>query len=77
MRRISAGNRPCSPAILAIAARTPPKHIPSLAEQYGVLPPEDPNEIDLVGECLGPPERRPPIKIFDKYIQGARRRGSN
>ena len=44
-----------------------PKNIPSLAEQYGVPPPEDPNEIDLVGEPRsGAPSAD---QVFDKYIQ--------
>ncbi len=44
------------------------KTIPSLAEQYGTPPPEDPNEIEIV--------RRPPAgpaaeEILDRYVQVA------
>jgi photosynthetic reaction center cytochrome c subunit len=44
-----------------------PKNIPSLAEQYGTPPPEDPNEVEIVGEP------RPGVpsadQVFDRYIQ--------
>src|SRR5690349_11342408 len=44
-----------------------PKNIPSLAEQYGTPPPEDPNEVEIVGEP------RPGVpsadQVLDKYIQ--------
>jgi outer membrane lipoprotein-sorting protein len=44
-----------------------PKNIPSLAEQYGTPPPEDPNEVEIVGEARsGAPS---PDQVFDKYIQ--------
>ena len=44
-----------------------PKNIPSLAEQYGTPPPEDPNEVEIVGEPRsGAPS---PDQVFDKYIQ--------
>ena len=44
-----------------------PKAIPSLAEQYGTPPPEDPNEVDIVGEPRsGAPSAD---QVFDKYIQ--------
>ena len=44
-----------------------PKNIPSLAEQYGTPPPEDPNEIEIVGEPRsGAPSAD---QVFDKYIQ--------
>jgi len=44
-----------------------PKAIPSLAEQYGTPPPEDPNEVEIVGEPRsGAPSAD---QVFDKYIQ--------
>ena len=44
-----------------------PKNIPSLAEQYGTPPAEDPNEVEIVGEPRsGAPS---PDQVFDKYIQ--------
>jgi len=43
-----------------------PKNIPSLAEQYGTPPPEDPNEVEIVGEP------RPGVpsadQVFDRDI---------
>ena len=44
-----------------------PKAIPSLAEQYGTPPPEDPNEVEIVGEPR--PGLPSPDQVFDKYIQ--------
>ena len=41
-----------------------PKVIPSLAEQYGV-PPEDPNEVEIVPGTQGPTADQ----VLDKYIQ--------
>ena len=44
-----------------------PKAIPSLAEQYGTPPSEDPNEVEIVGEPRsGAPSAD---QVFDKYIQ--------
>src|SRR4029077_10583935 len=44
-----------------------PKRIPSLAEQYGTPPPEDPNEVEIVGQPrAGAPS---PDQVFDKYLQ--------
>jgi photosynthetic reaction center cytochrome c subunit len=44
-----------------------PKAIPSLAEQYGSPPPEDPNEIEIVRQVqAGAPSAD---QILDKYIQ--------
>ena len=44
-----------------------PKNIPSLAEQYGTPPPEDPDEIEIVAEVKsGGPSAD---QVFDKYIQ--------
>ena len=44
-----------------------PKAIPSLAEQYGTPPPEDPNEVELIGT----PNPGTPAadQVFDRYIQ--------
>src|SRR5579883_1931437 len=44
-----------------------PKAIPSLAEQYGTPPPEDPNEVEIVGEPR--PGTPTPDQVFDRYIQ--------
>jgi outer membrane lipoprotein-sorting protein len=44
-----------------------PKAIPSLAEQYGTPPPEDPNEVEIVGDPR--PGALSPDQVFDKYIQ--------
>jgi photosynthetic reaction center cytochrome c subunit len=43
-----------------------PKIIPSLAEQYGTPPPEDPNEIEIAGQAPAGPSAD---QILDKYIQ--------
>jgi photosynthetic reaction center cytochrome c subunit len=44
-----------------------PKAIPSLAEQYGTPPPEDPDEVEIIGE---PRSGAPSVdQVFDKYIQ--------
>ena len=44
-----------------------PKAIPSLAEQYGTPPPEDPNEVELIGDAS--PRTPSADQVFDKYIQ--------
>jgi len=44
-----------------------PKSIPSLAEQYGTPPPEDPNEVEIVGDPR--PGALSADQVFDKYIQ--------
>jgi photosynthetic reaction center cytochrome c subunit len=44
-----------------------PKSIPSLAEQYGTPPPEDPNEVEIVGDPR--PGAPSADQVFDKYIQ--------
>jgi hypothetical protein len=43
-----------------------PKIIPSLAEQYGAPPPEDPNEIEIAAQAPAGPTAD---QILDKYIQ--------
>jgi photosynthetic reaction center cytochrome c subunit len=43
-----------------------PKITPSLAEQYGTPPPEDPNEIEVSSQTRQGPSA---AQIFDKYIQ--------
>ena len=43
-----------------------PKVIPSLAEQYGTPPPEDPNEIEIAAQA---PAGLTADQILDKYIQ--------
>ncbi len=43
-----------------------PKIIPSLAEQYGAPPPEDPNEIEVAAQAPAGPTAD---QILDKYIQ--------
>jgi photosynthetic reaction center cytochrome c subunit len=45
-----------------------PKITPSLADQYGTPPPEDPDEIEIVGQSTAPgtPSAN---QILDKYIQ--------
>src|ERR1700680_3289257 len=43
-----------------------PKIIPSLAEQYGPPPPEDPNEVEIVGQAPAGPSAD---QILDQYIQ--------
>src|SRR6266849_3442736 len=45
---------------------TRPKVIPSLAEQYGSPPPEDPNEIEIIRQAAGAPSAD---QVLDKYIQ--------
>jgi photosynthetic reaction center cytochrome c subunit len=45
---------------------TRPKVIPSLAEQYGMPPPEDPNEIEVVRQIAGAPTAD---QILDRYIR--------
>jgi hypothetical protein len=42
-----------------------PKVTPSLAEQYGAPPPQDPDEIDLLDEATGPSAEQ----LLDRYIQ--------
>jgi hypothetical protein len=52
-----------------------PKIIPSLAEQYGTPPPEDPNEIEIAAQAAAGSSVD---QILDKYIQalgGAERSG--
>jgi outer membrane lipoprotein-sorting protein len=44
-----------------------PKAIPSLAEQYGTPPPEDPNEVEIVGDPR--PGALSADQVIDKYIQ--------
>ena len=43
-----------------------PKFVPSLAEQYGMPPPPDPNDIEIIG----PPDPKAPTaeQIIDKYL---------
>jgi len=43
-----------------------PKFIPSLAEQYGTPPPEDPNEVEIIAQAPPGPSAD---QILDKYIQ--------
>ena len=43
-----------------------PKVIPSLADQYSAPPPDDPNEIEIVGQAPAGPSAD---QILDKYIQ--------
>jgi len=45
-----------------------PKAVPSLAEQYGEPPPEDPNEIETVRQTSTTPSAD---QILDRYIQAA------
>jgi outer membrane lipoprotein-sorting protein len=45
-----------------------PKAVPSLAEQYGEPPPEDPNEIEIVRQASTTPSAD---QILDRYIQAA------
>jgi len=45
---------------------TRPKVIPSLAEQYGTPPPDDPNEVEIIKPAAGAPSAE---QILDKYIQ--------
>lgn len=44
-----------------------PKAVPSLAEQYGTPPPEDPNEVEILADVR--PGTPTADQIFDKYIQ--------
>ena len=44
-----------------------PKPIPSLAEQYGTPPPEDPNEVEILGAAN--PGTPTADQVFDKYLQ--------
>ena len=46
-----------------------PKVTPSLAEQYGTPPPDDPDEIGRAPRNLSLPVHLPPIQILDRYIQ--------
>ena len=43
-----------------------PKVIPNLAEQYSTPPPDDPNEMEILGQAPGAPSVD---SILDKYIQ--------
>jgi len=45
---------------------TRPKVIPSLAEQYGTPPPDDPNEVEIIKPAAG---ALTADQILDKYIQ--------
>ena len=45
---------------------TRPKVIPSLAEQYGTPPPDDPNEVEIIKPAAGALSAD---QILDKYIQ--------
>jgi hypothetical protein len=45
---------------------TQPKVIPNLAEQYGVPPPNDPNEIEILAQAAATPSAD---QILDRYIQ--------
>jgi len=45
---------------------TRPKVIPNLAEQYGVPPPNDPNEIEILAQAPATPSAD---QILDRYIQ--------
>jgi photosynthetic reaction center cytochrome c subunit len=45
---------------------TRPKVIPSLAVQYGVPPPDDPNDVEIVGQAPATPSAD---QILDRYIQ--------
>jgi photosynthetic reaction center cytochrome c subunit len=42
-----------------------PKERPSLAEQYGAPPPDDPNDVEIPGQASGGPSAD---QIFDKYL---------
>jgi hypothetical protein len=44
-----------------------PKAVPSLAEQYGTPPPEDPNEVEILGAAN--PGTPTADQVFDKYLQ--------
>jgi photosynthetic reaction center cytochrome c subunit len=43
-----------------------PKGVPSLAEQYGTPPPDDPNEIEILGQAPATPTAN---QVLDKYLQ--------
>src|SRR5579864_6055904 len=43
-----------------------PKVIPNLADQYGAPPPDDPNEVEIIGRA---PATVSAEQILDKYIQ--------
>ena len=43
-----------------------PKGVPSLAEQYGTPPPDDPNEIEILGQA---PATSSANLVLDKYLQ--------
>ena len=43
-----------------------PKVIPNLADQYGTPPPDDPNEVEIIGQT---PATASAEQILDKYIQ--------
>ncbi len=45
---------------------TRPKVIPSLAVQYGTPPPDDPNEVGIVGQAAATPSAD---QVLDRYIQ--------
>jgi len=43
-----------------------PKGVPSLAEQYGTPSPDDPNEIEILGQAAATPLAN---QVLDKYLQ--------
>ena len=43
-----------------------PKHTPSLAEQYGAPPPEDPDQIEVVADAPGQPTAD---DVLNKYVE--------
>jgi len=43
-----------------------PKAVPSLAEQYGAPPPEDPNEVEIVRQAATTPSAD---QVLDRYLQ--------
>ena len=45
-----------------------PKVTPSLAEQYGAPPPQDPDEVEILEESTGPAAEQ----LLDRYIQAVR-----
>jgi photosynthetic reaction center cytochrome c subunit len=64
INRNNFGGRPVVTCYSCHHGNDRPKAIPSLAEQYGV-PPEDPNEIEIVPQAQSGP---PPDQILDKFI---------
>jgi photosynthetic reaction center cytochrome c subunit len=43
-----------------------PKGVPSLAEQYGTPPPDDPNEVEILGQAPATPTAN---QVLDRYLQ--------